>query len=185
MSKKGEIFKLVQEHLYAELGKEDELYGYPLAGLWIDKNMGQIANLDRFDTFPLPAILMEYGSGRYRNLSKGVQEWIGTLKLYIIFENYSHSDVESDDRDLALAYFEFCEKVHEALEGFHGEDFTSFTRVSDEEDNNHTSMVVTPVSYAFSYTDRSRQQKTSRFVEVDPELIVRRVPRDEIGPEQD
>jgi len=176
MSKKQEIFQLVQQHLYNELGKQDDIQGYPLAGLWIDKNMGQIANLDSFDTFPLPAILIEYGQGTYRNLSRGVQEWIGTMKLYLIFENYSHSDAESDDNNLALAFFAFSEKVHEALEGFSGPDFTTFTRVADEEDNNHMQMVVTPVTYAFSYIDKSSQSKSRKFIEIDPALIVKRVP---------
>lgn len=160
MSIKGDIFKAVQDQLYEKVGN-----------LWVDKNMGQVAMLDRFDTFPLPAVLMEFGRGTYRSVSRGVQEWTGIIRFYLLYENNSHSDVESEDRDLALGFFEFAEAVHLALEGFSGEDFTSLTRVADEEDNNHTHMVVSVVEYAFTYIDRSKE-KAKNLVEVEPGIVV-------------
>jgi len=160
MSVKQNILVAIQEQLKQQVGD-----------LWVDKNMGQIAMLDQFDTFPLPAVLLEFGRGTYRNVSKGVQEWTGIIKFYLLYENYSHSDVESEDRDIALAFFEFSEKVHQALEGFSSPDFTSLTRVADEEDNNHTHMVVSVVEYATTYIDRSKEQ-SRKLVEVEPGIVV-------------
>jgi hypothetical protein len=160
MSVKQDIFKAIQDQINTQID-----------GVWVDKNMGQIANLDNYDSFPLPGVLIEFGRGTYRNVSKGVQEWTGIIKFYLIYENYSHSDAESEDRELALEFFKFTEDVHQALEGFSTPDFTSLTRVADEEDNNHTHMVVTVLEYATTYIDRSKEQQRT-LVEVAPELVV-------------
>lgn len=165
MSTKADIFKAIQDRLYEKLQGIE-----PFERIWVDKNMGQLASVDQHDTFPLPGILISYGRGQYRNLSKGVQEWQGTMRLELIYETHSHSTTDSEDRDLAMEFFEFNQQVHDALEGFSGDDFTSLMRVADEEDTSHTTVIVSVLEYQFSFIDRVNDRK--KYVEVEPDLQV-------------
>ena len=157
---KKEIFKAIRDRI-----KE----AFP--HVWVDKNMGQITSIDRFDSFPLPAVLIEFARSEYRTLSKGVQEVNTVLRFHLLFENWAASHAESEDSELALRYFDFTEAVHEALEGFGGENFASLTRVADEEDNNHESVVITVMEYATTYIDTSAEKPRNK-VEVEPDLKV-------------
>jgi hypothetical protein len=167
MSKKADIFKALQNRLYEQLEGIE-----PFQSVWVDKNMGQLSALNTHDTFPLPGILIEFGRGTYRTLSRGVQEWTGIVRLQLIYETLGHSATESQDRDLALEFFEFNELVDDALEGFSGTDFTSLMRIGDEEDNSHEQVVVSVIEYQFSFIDR--KQNRQKLTEVSPDLIVTR-----------
>jgi hypothetical protein len=160
MSTKKDIFIAIRDRIKEEL-----------PDVWVDKNMGQIATIDRFDSFPLPAVLVEFGQSEYKTVSKGVQGVKTVLRFHLLFENWAASHAESEDSELALRYFDFTEAVHEALEGFGGENFASLTRVADEEDNNHESVVITVVEYALSYVDSSKAD-SHKTTEVNPDLIV-------------
>lgn len=157
---KKEIFKAIRDRIKEELPH-----------VWVDKNMGQIATIDRFDSFPLPAVLVEFGRSEYKTVSKGVQGVKTVLRFHLLFENWAASHAESEDANLALRYFDFTEAVHETLEGFGGENFASLTRVADEEDNNHESVVITVMEYATTYMDTSADG-SRRKVEVEPDLEV-------------
>ena len=87
-------------------------------------------------------------------------------------ENYADSYTGSINQDKALAFFEFNEKVHQALQGLCGTYFGALARVADEDDQDHKNVIVTVFEYETTIIDSSANTKKS-YVLADPELDVR------------
>jgi len=81
-----------------------------------DKYRGQLDTPGIF-TFPRPAIFMSFGRFEWESGINGTQRGTGVIKFRIAVENYADSFEGSFNQDLALEFFEFNEKVHEALQG--------------------------------------------------------------------
>ncbi len=138
---------------------------------WVDKNMGQLKRLDQFEIFPMPAILFEYGRIDWKGIGNGIKQGTAIVRLSVCFENYSaaNSETTEKERDIALAFFDFCELVKTTLEGFQGSGWGKFEFVADEEDNDHENFIVTILEFQTVLTDDSTA-KDKNFVPVEPEF---------------
>ena len=164
MSVKKILFKALQARL-----KEN------IATLkFVDKNMGQLRNLDQFHVFPMPGILIEFGRIEWNGIGNGIKQGLAPVRLMVAFENYSdaNSEVTDAERDTALAFFDFCEQVKSTVEGFQGDGFGKFDFVADEEDNDHENFIVTVLEFQTLLTDDSTA-KNRNEVPADPDVITK------------
>lgn len=137
---------------------------------WFDKDKGQLENINNH-VMPFPAILMSYGRTTWKTESKGIQKGVGILRFKIAYESYEDSFSGSVNQDKALAFFEFNEKVHEALQGLSTTYVKGLERITDEDDENHKNIIVTVFEYACTIFDNSAQEDKT-FVLAEPELNV-------------
>lgn len=160
MSAKGHTFKEVSAYLM------ETVEGLKV----VDKDKGQLEDISNF-VFPRPAIFMSFGRFEYETIGGNTQTGSGSIRFRIAYENYADSYTGSINREAALAFFEFNEKVHEALQGLSGTYFNSLNRISDEDDVEHKNIIVTSMEYETTITDNSACDKKT-FVLADPDLIV-------------
>ncbi len=162
MSTKGSIYKEITGHLM-----------HSVEGLaHAAKNRGQLDDTSNY-MFPRPAVFISYGNVQYEKQADGTQIGDGILKVRTAYENYSESFSGSIDEDKAIAFFDFNEKVHQALEGLHGTYFKNLSRINDEDDEDHKNIIVTYFEYAITILDKSTAHlKGYQKLAVDPNIIV-------------
>lgn len=165
MSIKGTVFKEISERLMTKV-----------EGIkWVDKDRGQLEEPSN-DVFPRPAVFISFGLGQYKNVGGNIIEGENILRVRTCVENYVSSHHGSVNQDKALAFFQFNEDVHVALEGFGGTNFNSLTKVADEDDLDHGNLIVTLMEYNFTLIDDSANT-TKDLVLLDPDadLVVTKV----------
>lgn len=162
MSTKGIIFKELSAHLLQQVNTLE----------WVDKDRGQIEDPTNF-MFPKPAVFLNFRVPEYENMADGKQIGKAILRVRTVVENYAESNSQSLNQDMALQFFEFNEKVHQALQHLHGSLFQNLQRISDEDDNDHKNLIVTIMEYSFVLIDTSTVHlKGYQKLEIDPKLIV-------------
>lgn len=158
MSSKKTLFKLLQHHL-SQLPSVK----------WVDKLFGQVDNLSNH-VIPYPAILIEFGRWEPISMGNNVQKGPLIIRFHLLYENFAQSFEGSHDQELAMAYFDFVEEVHQALQGLSGTNFTALQRTGEEEDNDHDVIINTIVEYFTELTDNSsgRSQNKTLTEEITP-----------------
>ncbi len=158
----------VKKHTQKEIGA---YLKQEVAGLaFVDKYRGQLDTPGIF-TFPRPAVFISFGRFEWESMVNGTQRGEGLIKFRIVVENYADSYEGSVNQDLALDFFEFNEKVHEALQGLSGTYFGNLERKTDEDDEDHGNLIVTVMEYQTTLFDNSANT-TKNYVLVDPALNV-------------
>jgi hypothetical protein len=137
---------------------------------FVDKYRGQLDTPGIF-TFPRPAVFISFGRFEWESMVNGSQRGEGLIKFRIVVENYADSYEGSVNQDLALDFFEFNEKVHEALQGLSGTYFSNLKRKTDEDDEDHGNLIVTVMEYQTTLIDNSANE-TKNYVLVDPAINV-------------
>ena len=138
----------------------------------VDKDKGQLDDMSNF-VIPMPAVFVSFGRFEWENLSLGSQTGTGVIRFRVAVENYADSYTGSINQDKALAFFEFNEKVHQALQGLSGSYFSALNRVSDEDDQEHKNVIVTVFEYGTTLVDNSANTKKSYVLaDPDPDLVV-------------
>ena len=137
---------------------------------YVDKDKGQLEDLSNH-VFPRPAVFISFGRFEYTSTGTKVKVGKGIIRFRAAVENYADSYTGSINQQQALAFFEFNEKVHQALEGLSGTYFTNLTKVADEDDADHRNVIVTILEYECNLADDSADAKKS-FVLADPELFI-------------
>ena len=137
---------------------------------FVDKYRGQLDAQGIF-TFPRPAVFISFARFEWESTVDGSQRGQGLIKFRIVVENYADSYEGSVNQDLALEFFDFNEKVHEALQGLSGTYFSSLNRKTDEDDEDHGNVIVTIMEYETTLVDNSACE-TKNYVLVDPALNV-------------
>jgi hypothetical protein len=147
MSVKKQLFIALQNQLNAKV-KDIK---------WIDKHFGQIQALDNEQGafVPMPGVLIEFSETNYKTMGGGRQTGALEVRIYTLYQTHANSFKGSPNIDNALAYFDFNERVHQALQGFNGECFTQLNRINDEEDAEHKNFIVTIHTYTTIITDDS------------------------------
>lgn len=158
----------VKKHTQKEIGAYLKQEVPSLA--FVDKYRGQLDSQGIF-TFPRPAVFISFGRFEWESQVDGSQIGTGLIKFRIAVENYADSYEGSINQDLALDFFEFNEKVHEALQGLSGTYFSTLQRVTDEDDEDHGNVIVTVMEYQTTIIDRSARTDKN-YVLVDPELNI-------------
>jgi hypothetical protein len=159
MSIKAKIFKQLSAYLMAKLQFNQVVSinnPIPIPNLkFVDKQMGQFNSPDLYHASPLPCILISFGRTTWNSDSRQQQSGDSIIRFYIYFENYADSFQGSLNQDKALQFFEFNEKVHQALQGLSGYGYTQLERVSDEDDQDHDMIIGTVFEYSTTITDDS------------------------------
>lgn len=156
----------IKKHTQKEIGTYLKTAVPTLA--FFDKYRGQLDTQGMF-TFPRPAVFMSFGRFEWESGINGTQRGTGVIKFRIAVENYAEAYEGSINQEAALEFFEFNEKIHEALQGLSGSYFESLKRVSDEDDEDHANVIVTIMEYQTTLIDNSASV-TKNYVLVDPEL---------------
>lgn len=160
MSAKGHTFLEISTYLMANVeGLE-----------FVDKDKGQLEDISNF-VFPRPAVFMSFGRFEYTSTGTRTKVGKGVIRFRTAIENYADSYTGSINQEQALAFFEFNEMVHQALEGLSGTYFTSLNKIADEDDTDHKNVIVTVLEYECSLADDSADQKKN-FVLTDPDLDI-------------
>jgi hypothetical protein len=153
MSIKGDIFKAIGQHLMDKL----QFSNNHMPSLqWFDKDFGQADLIkEGIVALPMPAALISFRTPNWSSALSGVQQGSTTIRVRILWENYADSFQGSINQDKAIQFFEFNELAHKALQGFSGEFFSGLDRNADDEDDDHTNVVITDMFYATIITDDS------------------------------
>lgn len=160
MSTKGHTFREISTYLMQTV-----------EGLkMVDKDKGQLDNISNF-VFPRPAIFMSFLRFRWENQTEGIKKGRGIIRFKVAVENYADSYTGSVNRDKALAFFDFNEKVSAALEGLGGTYFGPLTLLADEDDLDHKNVIVTIFDFECTMVDASAGDRKN-FVLADPELNI-------------
>lgn len=175
MSIKGSAYLEIVERLKSELQFDQvvtEENPLPLPNIkWIDKDKSQFENLDKEYPIPFPAILIGFMRGNYTTLSDKAQSGDIIIRIRVGYENYADSFDGSSTQENALQYFEFMEKVHIALQGFTGTNFTALDRVAEEEDLDHDMLIIQTFEYTTTLLDDSASKKRKVQI-VDPTVTI-------------
>lgn len=163
MSIKGTIYKEISALLMQQV-----------EGLaWVDQDRGQLENIDTSYAIPFPAVVLKFLNGQYTNEGSGMQKGDITLRVKIGYENFADAFDGSVNQDIALAYFDFMELVHNVLEGAEGTYFAECTRVAEGEDEPNGPLLIEWVNYQIKVTDNSAYiARNSQIVTPDPTITV-------------
>lgn len=172
MSIKGIVFKEISNHLEAQV---TEL-------IYIDKDRGQVEK-ENVLLVPKPAVLIGFLRFEWVDVGNGIKEGTGIVRVRVICENYAESYTGSIDQDLALAFFDLNEKVDAALEGLSGIKFSELKKVADEDDLDHSNVIVTVYEYETKITDDTKASFTNHIL-VDAEPIVKHVKKENLPERQ-
>lgn len=163
MSIKGQIFKEISTKLQSEVA---EL-------IYIDKEKGQLEKENEL-LVPKPAVLIAFLRFEWTDIGNGVKEGKGNIQIRTAIENYAESYSGSIDQDAAISFFELNEKIDSCLESFSGTNFSALSKVSDEDDLEHSNTIVTVFEYATTIIDDSKAID-KKMIEVDANAIVSHV----------
>ena len=173
MSVKGTTYKEITEHLKATVTTLK----------WVDKYRGQLDDPRNF-VYPRPAAFVSFGPGTYEDQGGNTLKGDKVLRVRTVYDNYADSHTGSLNQAKALAYFEFDEAVHKALQGFSGTYFSGLSKISDEDDEDHGNLIVQVMEYRMTLIDASAAKTNNyQLVDPDPEVIVTKV-RKEAMPER-
>lgn len=157
MSAKGHTFLEISTYLM------QNLEGIKM----VDKDKGQLDDISNF-VIPMPAIFISFGRFEYENQASNIQKGTGPIRFRIAVQNYADSYTGSVNQDKALEFFDFNEKVHQALQGLSGTYFGSLVRIVDEDDIEHKNVIVTVFEYETTIVDDSAFE-SKEFILVDPD----------------
>jgi hypothetical protein len=172
MSIKGIVYKEITDHLEVQV---PEL-------IYIDKDRGQVEK-ENVLLIPKPAVLIGFMRFEWSDIGNGIKQGKGTIRVRVACENYAESYSGSIDQDKALEFFDLNEKVDAALEGFTGTKFSKLIKTADEDDLDHTNVIVTVYEYETTITDDTNAN-CSKMVKVDAEPIVNYVAKENLPERQ-
>lgn len=93
--------------------------------------------------FDYPAIFIEFSTMQYRTEGFGIQKNDIEFTLHIGNKKF-RNDIE---------FLDFTQSVYLALQGFQGEYFTAISRIFEEQDSDHDSVLVWQMTFACTITD--------------------------------
>ncbi|MDO6808097.1 hypothetical protein Q4603_05740 [Zobellia galactanivorans] len=119
---------------------------------WIDKEKGQM----NFSTAVLfPAALITLSTKTRNNITDTWQEkdLVVQVKLCFDFSGNTNNKTPQLHRDKSLEYYDVCEKVHKALQGWGGSTFNPLASVGHSPIPRPDGYVTEVMSYQSSYRD--------------------------------
>ena len=142
-------FKLICDRL---LAKVPEL-------LWIDWDAGQFESPEETYPTPFPAVLIDIVNAVPENSTRGNQRLLVTWRMRLgmdIYENYHIAGgTVAPDRDTAIAKLLLIKKVHAALHGFSGDQFSALVRTGVFTERRDDMLKVYAMDYVCSLNDSS------------------------------
>ena len=100
---------------------------------WIDLYKGQLTNKN--DSYPtgFPAAFISIGRIKWDDMTMGIKEGNGLIKIYLFFNKGGDTFVDAKDKDDSLLILDTQDNVIEELEGIENNCFTPLSQ-TDEED---------------------------------------------------
>ena len=142
----------MQSALYTELKAQLNTTGiFKYIALW----NRQIENEKNEKAFNAPACLVEFNNMTYADLSQGIQRITGNVILHCIFHTWKPED------DLTI--LTSIETISQVIHLWTPLDYAPFSRIDENQDFNHSSVVDWQLTYHFSgtimnsYTKRGQQ----------------------------
>ncbi len=126
----------------------------------------QIDNLEQENTFPFPAVFIEFNELVYSSRSTGGQVADCLIRLHVCFESLATEDLE---------ILTLMDSIQLALQGFGvGGVFSSLNRSFEGQDVNHDIIIVWLMDYETRITDNSghRNNKLTETTITDAQVIV-------------
>jgi hypothetical protein len=115
---------------------------------WVDKDFGQAEMMQKGElVFPLPAVLIAFPAADYENMLSIDQTGEIQIRLKVMFENYLDSSEGNINQDIALQFFDFNERVNQAMDLFKHENLSGLALTNESEDDNHTNVIVSTLTY--------------------------------------
>jgi hypothetical protein len=168
MSIKKTIFKAIGTHL---MDKVKDLPNNLPDLKHYDKQMGQFTSPELALVLPLPTVLLQFLPFTWETVGQNTQKGTGIIRVTVYFENYANSFTGSINQDTALAFFEFTEAVHQALQGYALDSLAPLSRVGDAEDTEQDMIIMSEMDYQTTIIDSSTDERRN-FIDADPELHV-------------
>lgn len=154
---KSQLFLALSAWLMQKLQSTDEIPSCQ----WVDKDYGQDKLLqDGVITMPLPAVLISFPTSQYDGQLSGDQNAQTNIRIKTLFENYADSFEGSINQVNAVNFFEFNERVHNAVKDFTLSQMSGLVRTSDEEDDDHNNIIVTSISYTCNLFNQASDNTT-------------------------
>lgn len=150
MSVKSDLFSQLSDYLFEKLQSTDTIPSVQ----WIDKDLGQAKLIqDGIIAMPLPAILVSFPTTNFDPQLSNDETGVGLLRIQTLFENYLDANAGSPNREMAISYFEFNERVHNAITQFKMQHVAGIARTGENEDTDHSNVIVTELLYHFTMYD--------------------------------
>lgn len=114
---------------------------------YIDLNFGQL--MEEKPPLKYPAVLIGINIISTDDFQELFQQNNAEFTLTLIHRaNESNSLFDEEKRAKNLEYLDLCEKIHEKLQGYEGEDFEAFSRQSLTEQNLRKGLRITAERYS-------------------------------------
>lgn len=144
---KKELFIALSDYLMLQLQHTD---GVPSL-VTVDKDFGQFELMkEGIISIPLPAILISFPDTGFESQLGGDQTGEGVLKIKVGIQNFYDSNNYSANRELALNFFDFNERTHNAINNFTMEKISGIQRIGEAEDDNHDAVIITELTYRYN-----------------------------------
>lgn len=144
---KKQLYLALSNYLMLQLKHTD---GVPSL-VTVDKDFGQFDLMkEGIISVPLPAILISFPDTGFESQLGGDQTGEGVLKIKVGIENFYDSNNYSPNRELALNFFDFNERTHNAINNFKMEKVSGIQRIGEAEDDNHDAVIVTEITYRYN-----------------------------------
>jgi hypothetical protein len=139
--------KLLHKALSSHLMDKLQFSDIP-ACQWVDKDFGQAELMQKGElSFPLPAVLIAFPTARFEPMVSKDQTGDMQIRLKIMFENYLDSSEGNINQDIALQFFDFNERVNNAIDTFTFQGVQGITRIGEDEDDNHGNVIVSTITF--------------------------------------
>lgn len=114
---------------------------------YIDLNFGQL--MEEKPPLKYPAVLIGINIVNTEDFQEVFQQNNAEFTLTLIHRaNESNSLFSEETRAKNMEYLDLCDKIHEKLQGYEGESFDAFTRLSLTEQNLRKGLRITAERYA-------------------------------------
>ncbi len=120
---------------------------------------------------PTPCALVEFTSIAWSDQGRGIQNGEAVVSVIVASSHLGDFDHGAVGQDQAVSSLRLLDEVHLALQGWGGDQWTAFSRVSTEVDHRRNSVVAHTMSYKCSVVDDTADSYR-RLTEVHPTIVV-------------
>lgn len=136
----------------------------------IDLFRNQFATWKDETVYEFPLCFLEFDCD-FENHTLNTQKGSARIKVHIATSYNGDSRQGSTTQETALECFEVAQKVHEALQGFGEDFFSSLSRTGLSQDQNPNSIYTIVQDYECEFVDNSTSIAKDR-IEANPDLIL-------------
>jgi hypothetical protein len=122
----------------------------------------QVSNENVENAFNYPAVFLFFSDLEYLNEHSALQTIVGTIKLYIVQEEYKTENEENLD---------FIDSIANALNGYQTDTIVApLIRVTELQDTDHNNLIVWEQDYQFKANDTT-SSKYNDAIEIDAGVV--------------